>query len=269
MDPHQDECSIYGICSQTCKNTYGSYACSCVEGYIMQSDNRSCKVKNEPTDKPPMLLIASPETIELFYINGSKMTTISSANRNEIHTLDFIYSEEIICWIESRESSNELKCGQMTKSGRLTDQKIIVNSLQSFHNVEQMAIDWLTKNIYFVDHVSDRIFVCNFNGSVCVTLIELELHNPKAIAADPIAGRWLLHCSDASKGIRGLQVLDKYGSSNDDDEDKDGSGNCINNSGKDETLNRVNSMNCISDVFMRWSRPAGRLAALTYGVAAG
>lgn len=42
----QDECAIYGACSQTCVNTYGSYACGCVEGYIMQPDNRSCKAKN-------------------------------------------------------------------------------------------------------------------------------------------------------------------------------------------------------------------------------
>lgn len=57
-----------------------------------------------------------------------------------------------------------------------------------FSDVQQMAIDWLTRNLYFVDHVSDRIFVCTYNGSVCVTLIDLELHNPKAIAVDPIAG---------------------------------------------------------------------------------
>lgn len=87
----------------------------------------------EPTDRPPLLLIASPETIEVFYINGSKMTTLSSANRNKIHTLDFIYNEEMICWIESRESSNQLKCGQMTKSGKLTDERII-NILQSFRS---------------------------------------------------------------------------------------------------------------------------------------
>lgn len=80
-----------------------------------------------------MLLIASPETIEVFHINGSKMTTLSSADRNEIHTIDFIYNEDRICWIESRESSNQLKCGQMTKSGRLTDERII-NILQSFHS---------------------------------------------------------------------------------------------------------------------------------------
>uniref|UniRef100_A0A8D1E780 EGF-like domain-containing protein n=2 Tax=Sus scrofa TaxID=9823 RepID=A0A8D1E780_PIG len=184
----QDECAIYGTCSQTCVNTYGSYACSCVEGYLMQPDNRSCRAKNEPTDRPPMLLIANSETIEVFYLNGSKMATLSSVNGNEIYTLDFIYNEDMICWIESRESSNQLKCIQITKTGRLTDEWTI-NILQSFHNVQQMAIDWLTRNLYFVDHVSDRIFVCDYNGSVCVTLIDLELQNPKAIAVDPIAGK--------------------------------------------------------------------------------
>ncbi|XP_040330903.1 low-density lipoprotein receptor-related protein 1B isoform X2 [Herpailurus yagouaroundi] len=184
----QDECAVYGACSQTCINTYGSYACSCVDGYIMQPDNRSCKAKNEPTDRPPMLLIANSETIEVFYLNGSKMATLSSVNGNEIHALDFIYNEDMICWIESRESSNQLKCIQITKTGRLTEEWTI-NILQSFHNVQQIAIDWLTRNLYFVDHVSDRIFVCTYNGSVCVTLIDLELHNPKSIAVDPIAGK--------------------------------------------------------------------------------
>lgn len=41
-----DECNVYGTCSQTCTNTEGSYICSCVEGYLLQPDNRSCKAKN-------------------------------------------------------------------------------------------------------------------------------------------------------------------------------------------------------------------------------
>lgn len=80
-----------------------------------------------------MLLIANSETIEVFYLNGSKMATLSSVNGNEIHTLDFIYNEDMICWIESRESSNQLKCIQITKTGRLTDEWTI-NILQSFHS---------------------------------------------------------------------------------------------------------------------------------------
>lgn len=41
-----DECTVYGTCSQSCTNTDGSYTCSCVEGYLSQPDNRSCKAKN-------------------------------------------------------------------------------------------------------------------------------------------------------------------------------------------------------------------------------
>ena len=55
-------------------------------------------------------------------------------------------------------------------------------------DVQQIAIDWITGNFYFLDHVSDRIFVCNQNGTVCITLIELDLSNPKAIAVDPTSG---------------------------------------------------------------------------------
>lgn len=59
-------------------------------------------------------------------------------------------------------------------------------------DVEQMAIDWLTKNFYFVDDVDDRVFVCNKNGQTCVTLLDQELYNPKGIALDPAMGFVLL-----------------------------------------------------------------------------
>ncbi|RXN00434.1 Low-density lipoprotein receptor-related protein 1B [Acipenser ruthenus] len=60
---------------------------------------------------------------------------------------------------------------------------------RSYRNVEQMAIDWLSGNFYFVDRISDRIFVCNHNKDACVTLIDLDLHNPKGIALDPLMGK--------------------------------------------------------------------------------
>lgn len=51
-----------------------------------------------------------------------------------------------------------------------------------------MAIDWLTKNFYFVDDVDDQVFVCNENSQTCVTLLDQELYNPKGIALDPAMG---------------------------------------------------------------------------------
>lgn len=79
----------------------------------------------EPNDRPPILLIANSETIEVLHLNGSKVSTQSSVKGTGIHTLDFIYNEDIICWIELRESSSQLKCIKITKTGQLTDEWII------------------------------------------------------------------------------------------------------------------------------------------------
>ncbi|XP_010214906.1 PREDICTED: low-density lipoprotein receptor-related protein 1B-like, partial [Tinamus guttatus] len=182
-----NECNTYGSCSQMCANTDGSYTCSCVEGYVLQPDNKSCKIKNEPTDRPPLLLVANSETVEVLYLNGSRASTRAPVKGSAVFTLDYVYKEDTICWIESKDPLSQLKCIKITKAGKLADEWII-NIAQYLHNVQQMAIDWITGNFYFADPVSDRIFVCSRNGTVCVTLVELELSNPKAIAVDPVSG---------------------------------------------------------------------------------
>lgn len=68
-----------------------------------------------------------------------------------------------------------------------------------FTDVEQMAIDWLTGNFYFVDDVDDRIFVCDKDGTTCVTLLDQELYNPKGIALDPTMG--YEHCQAHSSSM--------------------------------------------------------------------
>ena len=42
-----DECEEYGICSQICINTIGSYKCSCHQNYTLQLDGKSCKAKGK------------------------------------------------------------------------------------------------------------------------------------------------------------------------------------------------------------------------------
>lgn len=63
-----------------------------------------------------------------------------------------------------------------------------MNPLFAIADVEHMAIDWLTGNFYFVDRVTDKIFVCNHVGDTCVTILQLDLLNPKGIALDPLMG---------------------------------------------------------------------------------
>ncbi|XP_017271351.1 low-density lipoprotein receptor-related protein 1 isoform X3 [Kryptolebias marmoratus] len=185
-----DECSVYGTCSQTCTNTEGSYSCSCVEGYLPQPDNRSCKAKNAPVDRLPVLLIANSQNIQATSLSGTTVHSLLSTSTKQTTAMDFIYAKETVCWIHVGDSpsSTHLKCALIPNLKSFTEEKII-NITFSLHHVEQMAIDWLTGNFYFVDDVDDRIFVCDKNGQTCVTLLDQDLYNPKGIALDPTMGK--------------------------------------------------------------------------------
>ncbi|KAF3856478.1 hypothetical protein F7725_017201 [Dissostichus mawsoni] len=185
-----DECSVYGTCSQSCTNTEGSYACSCVEGYLSQPDNRSCKAKNVPVDRLPVLLIANSQNIQATSLSGTTVHSLLSTSTKQTTAMDFIYAEESVCWIHVGDapSSTHLKCAKIPNLKSFTEERVINISL-SLHHVEQMAIDWLTGNFYFVDDVDDRIFVCDKDGQTCVTLLDQELYNPKGIALDPTMGK--------------------------------------------------------------------------------
>ncbi|XP_066526626.1 low-density lipoprotein receptor-related protein 1-like isoform X2 [Hoplias malabaricus] len=184
-----DECTVYGTCSQTCVNTEGSYSCSCVEGYLAQPDNRSCKAKNVPVGRLPVLLIANSQNIQATSLSGTSSSPLYTSTK-QTTAMDFLYEQETVCWIHVGDTSagTQLKCAKIPSLKSFTDERAINISL-SLHNVEQMAIDWLTGNFYFVDDVDDRIFVCDKEGVTCVTLLDQELYNPKGIALDPTMGK--------------------------------------------------------------------------------
>uniref|UniRef100_A0A4W6FD01 LDL receptor related protein 1 n=1 Tax=Lates calcarifer TaxID=8187 RepID=A0A4W6FD01_LATCA len=170
-----DECTVYGTCSQSC--------------YLSQPDNRSCKAKNVPVDRLPVLLIANSQNIQATSLSGTTVHSLLSTSTKQTTAMDFLYAEETVCWIHVGDSpaSTHLKCAKIPNLKSFAEERVINISL-SLHHVEQMAIDWLTGNFYFVDDVDDRIFVCDKDGQTCVTLLDQELYNPKGIALDPTMG---------------------------------------------------------------------------------
>eukprot|EP00063_Salmo_salar_P032241 XP_014007076.1 PREDICTED: low-density lipoprotein receptor-related protein 1B-like [Salmo salar] len=184
-----DDCTVYDTCSQTCMNTFGSYRCSCTDGYILQPNRRSCKAKTDPGDRPPVLLIASTEHITVTHLNGSSIPNLKPLDTNQtIHTLDFYYKEESLCWIAFTNSNRQLWCATMTKFKGFSQMRR-VRIGENLENVEHFAIDWLTRSIYFVDRVSERIYVCNEQDDACVTIVDLDLQNPGGIALDSLMGK--------------------------------------------------------------------------------
>lgn len=64
-----NECNVYGTCSQTCTNTEGAYTCTCVEGYLVQPDNRSCKAKNGENTHKKRNRDNGCSTLEMIYFS--------------------------------------------------------------------------------------------------------------------------------------------------------------------------------------------------------
>lgn len=87
----------------------------------------------EPNDTPPVLLIANSDTIEVLYLNGTRASTLGSVRGSGIQTLDFIHSKDIVCWTESKQSSSQLKCTEISKTGVLTDEWVI-NTIPYLHS---------------------------------------------------------------------------------------------------------------------------------------
>ena len=53
---------------------------------------------------------------------------------------------------------------------------------------EGVAVDWISKNLYWTDSGTDRIEVSRLDGTHHKTLFSSDLVNPRAIAVDPVRG---------------------------------------------------------------------------------
>ena len=68
----------------------------------------------------------------------------------------------------------------------LSDQETIVSV--EVMNPDGLAIDWVSRNIFWTDTGTDRIEVARLNGTSRRVIISDDLDEPRAIVVDPING---------------------------------------------------------------------------------
>ncbi|RWS18789.1 low-density lipoprotein receptor-related protein 1-like protein, partial [Leptotrombidium deliense] len=73
--------------------------------------------------------------------------------------------------------------------GSLTNIEVVVKT--GLETAEGLAVDWIGKNIYWVESNLDQIEVAKLNGSFRKTLVAGEMESPRAIALDPRFGLML------------------------------------------------------------------------------
>jgi hypothetical protein len=62
------------------------------------------------------------------------------------------------------------------------------NLFLGLYKPEDLAVDWVTGNIYFTDVDAQHIGVCTNNGSFCTVLINKDIDKPRGIVLLPTEG---------------------------------------------------------------------------------
>ncbi|NXX80875.1 EGF factor, partial [Urocolius indicus] len=147
-----DECLEGGLgtCGQICVNVPGSYTCSCLPGYILDVDKRSCYV-NDPA---PFLLFSHGNAIFRIDTEGTNHERLV-ADIGQPTLMDFHYTEEKVYWVDSERRLLQRIHLNGTKQERLC---YIDKGISGF------AIDWINQDILWANRQKATIEATDMNG---------------------------------------------------------------------------------------------------------
>lgn len=163
-------------CAQKCENTIGSYRCSCFGDFQLLFDKSSCKSIFDSK----YLLYTSFNTI---YRNQPQLKNVysNSSIGTRIIGMDINIDRNLLYFtVEDQSKLFELN---MTNNALL--------SVENIGNPTQLAVDWITNNVYFIDKsFRSSIKICHMSDKHCINLISFNhTDSAKAIAVDPLNHR--------------------------------------------------------------------------------
>lgn len=167
-----NECDRYGVCSQGCVNTVGSYYCTCAKNFVLKRDNKTCA----SLGVEPLLVYSTQKRIKTIGIHSRVAQMVQKTKQAIGVTFDGqdFYWTEIA---EGREAIVRYKPSMKRKEGILT---------AGLEQPEDLAVDWLTGNIYFTDSSRSHVAVCTNTGYFCTQLVYHEaMERPRAIVLHP------------------------------------------------------------------------------------
>ncbi|XP_032433515.1 very low-density lipoprotein receptor [Xiphophorus hellerii] len=175
-----DECDdqAQSVCSHLCINAVGSYKCECQPGFIMEADEYQCKITGEP------FLLASVQTeLYMYGLRTGSLDVLSSSAKKAILSIDYDWRDQKVFWVgvdteTIRWSSMDQKTtGILTKGVR----------------ADSVAVDWLARNLYWIDGVKSQIVAISLAKASVKSLdqsiiLDEELDQPRSLALLPQKG---------------------------------------------------------------------------------
>ena len=169
-----DECLLVSSCAQVCTNTKGSYKCSCHPGFTQE--HHHCRAQGEPA----RLLYVLGGKVEGLTLSGDSLVRPElemSSQEVEIRNYDFHPLTGEFYWT----SQSRGIVGRYQPETR--DNEVWLEGLE---RPDQVAVDWLTGNVYLSHTGSPNLTVCSRSG-LCLALTT-TLVTITQVRLDPGAG---------------------------------------------------------------------------------
>lgn len=140
-----------------------------------------------PPTEPPSLIFSTQMDIRRITLEGKPWPGNSSIHLLHSNALEVSHRNHTICYIHHNLTRNAFMCANIDN----LNQRWEVQSKSDILNVDliqQMALDWVSNNWYFLDDNQEVIVICSNDLSLCDILVERDLSKPKSIALDPTSG---------------------------------------------------------------------------------
>ncbi|XP_043215670.1 prolow-density lipoprotein receptor-related protein 1-like [Amphibalanus amphitrite] len=177
LDDSSNSClRANGGCSHVCSSDIsGLVHCSCPEQMRLQPDGRTCRLDEDR----PRLLFSSRDALHLMDLDGTNEEIVATDLTNAVG-VDYDWQRQCFFWTVVRSTSS---IDRLCHSGP-------PESLHSgAERPDNLAVDWVTGNLYWTDGGSSAIRVSDRDGRFTSTLITKGLKKPRAICVDPENGR--------------------------------------------------------------------------------
>ncbi|XP_034397679.1 very low-density lipoprotein receptor [Cyclopterus lumpus] len=175
-----DECEGRwpSVCSQLCINTLGSYQCDCHPGYIMETGGHHCKITGEP-----FLLTSVQTDLFAFGLRSGSLDVLSSSAKKAILSLDYDWREQRVFWVSL--DTDGVRWSSLDKKTTGT----LIKGVRA----DSIAVDWLGRNLYWIDGVKSQIFAIGLSKGTVKSvdhsvILDEDLDQPRSLALLPQKG---------------------------------------------------------------------------------
>ncbi|XP_063240571.1 low-density lipoprotein receptor-related protein 2 [Bacillus rossius redtenbacheri] len=186
----RNECLEWGFCDQTCKNTYGSFSCSCAPGYLLNGSR--CHV---PNPSAAHLFFAFDHSV--LRIDPESNRTQLVANTTAASGLDFHYEYNMLFWSDVKTHKIHSQALLEERPDRKPSSDI---SLPGTWYPGALAVDHVGDKLYVTDAIGQKVDVFELDGRKHAIVMGSNLTSPSDIALDPTMG--YMFVADSNQVLR-------------------------------------------------------------------